>query len=321
MSRTADDTHCGNRVEYKHLESRIYDSYYRASVSEDIVEQIFGKSEYLDLCRFTRNTYTLFTNNPELLSKTLNEDDAHLYWFNATLYGKPKLKVNMRKALKAMSNFIQFIWNIAILSKNNEIIKIPAKYNDLLNDVGIIVKDNKITSHEYPGMFDALRLLSADDNGFERFIRCVYDEDSNSYKSIFGPMLNNAKLFDDFIRGIEKRGYKNKINLNSGGVKSFEGAKSYWTKNLDGKEDPSNLSMYDRTNYGIHIDFSVLLKDQLILFLLVQDIRKVLEMFDTLDESLQKFIVKNHARCNNCGYCTQRNKNRAVAVKPYTIPI
>jgi hypothetical protein len=284
---------------------------------------LFGAGEYLDLCRFTRNAYILFIGEPELLLKTLNEDDAYPNPFNASQYGKPKLKVNMRKSLKAASDFMRFIWDITVEGnqRNNGIkvkedTKIPKKYKSILHNVGIIIENDIATSKKYPGMFKALARLSGDENGFERFIRCVYD-DYESCKDIFRAIINDSKLFSYLIAEVEKRGYTYKANLNSAEVKSFEGMKVAWTKSIDGSEAPCNLYMYDRNNYGIYFNYSVLFKDQLLFSLMIQDVRKVLTMFDTLDERLREFIIATHAHCHGCGYCTQRNKNRVVASKPH----
>jgi hypothetical protein len=269
----------------------------------------------------------LFINEPELLLKTLNEDDAYPNPFNASEYGKPKLKVNMRKALKAVSDFMRFIRDITVEGnqcnngiKVNEDTKIPNKYKSILHNVGIVIENDIVTSKEYPCMFKALVRLSDYENGFERFIRCVYD-DYESCKDTFGAIINDSNLFSYLIAEVEKRGYIYKANLNPSEVKSFEGMKAAWTKSIDGSEAPHNLSMYDRSNYGIFFNYSVLFKDQLLLFLRVQNVRKVLELFDTLDEKLREFIIATHAHCHGCGYCNQRNKNRVAAVKPHMIPV
>jgi uncharacterized protein YhfF len=298
---------------YKCLESRMFDSYLKLSVPEYVIEKTYGKGDELDLCRFTRNAYSLFAKKPELLAKTLNEDDAHPARFNCSAYGKPKLKINMRKAMKMVSDFMKFIWDITA-DKNT---KIPAKYKNILPEVGIILNEDAISSSEYPGMFNALARLYISDNGFQRFIRCVYDYDF--YKSIFGEIFGNKKLLDDFISKLEEQGYKHRVSLDSGGVKSFEAANAYWLKGINDNPLPRNLSLYDNNHYGMHICFSALLKDQILIFLMIQDVRKILAMFDELDEKLREFIVKNHARCDNCKYCVQRNKNRTANLKTYTV--
>lgn len=327
MLKTAKETTNGSETKYKHLESRVLDSYRKLSVSEKITENLFGTSEYLDLCRFTRNAYTLFIEKPELLLKTLNEDDSYPNPFNASGYGKPKLKINMRKALKAVSDFMRFIWDITVAGNqcNNGIrikkdTKIPKKYMSILHNARIIIENDIIASKEYPGMFTALVRLSDNENGFERFIRCIYD-DYESCKDIFGTIINDEKLFRYLITEVEKRGYTYRANLNSSEVRSFEGMQIAWTKSVDGSGAPNNISIYDRNNYGIFFNYSVVFKEQLLLFLRIQNVRKVLELFDTLDEKLREFIITTHAHCHGCGYCTQRNKNRVAVVKPHMIPI
>lgn len=314
-------------MNYKYLQTRVFDSYLKLSVSENIIKHLRNADEFLDLCRFTRNTYALFIEEPTLLLKTLNEDDSYPNPFNASSYGKPKLKVNMRRALKVISDFMQFVWNIVTEGnqcnggiKIKEDTKIPKKYKSILSDVGLVIEDEIITSNEYPNMFIALIRLADVENGFERFVRCVYDEYSLC-KYIFGAIINDTNLFNKLIAEVEKRGYIYKANLNRAEAKSFEGMKIAWTKSVDGSDAPNNISMYDRNNYGIFFNYSVIFKDQLLLFLRIQNVRKVLESFDTLDEKLREFIVTTHAQCHGCGYCTQRNKNRVAAVKPHIISV
>lgn len=54
-----------------------------------------------------RSLYELLWAEPQLLVSRLHEDDAHPNRATAASYGKPDLKINMRKALKAVDGLLE----------------------------------------------------------------------------------------------------------------------------------------------------------------------------------------------------------------------
>ncbi|MEG0229123.1 MAG: hypothetical protein RR640_00800 [Oscillospiraceae bacterium] len=74
--------------------------------------------------------------------------------------------------------------------------------------------------------------------------------------------------------------------------------------------------MYDHDHIGFRTEYSIMRTPVQSYHLTIQNPRDILTNFETLPMILQNFIVKYHAKCNNCGYCTQRSKGKQ---KPYTI--
>lgn len=177
-------------MEYNSLESRIFATFLLQSAPKFVPDTESGvqESTQRQLYDWTRNAYTLITESPQIIVKSLNEDDAHPNQFNAASYGKPKLKPTMRKVLKIMNDLMAAVWDMAIAGEldNKKLIlsedyKISKKFIVPLKSIGIRINDKVVTSEEFTEIFIAMKSLSNYNNGFERFIRCVYRQRVEGY--------------------------------------------------------------------------------------------------------------------------------------------
>lgn len=79
------------------------------------------------------------------------------------------------------------IFNLFVLGGNiqnsiliiSEDIKITPKNIKLLEHTGIVLKRRSLYAENYPGMFSAIKDLVSYPNGFKRFVRCSYNENSD----------------------------------------------------------------------------------------------------------------------------------------------
>ena len=305
---------------YKNLESRIFNSYLLQSAPELLVcnESSLSREAWESLYNWTKNTYNFFGEHPELIMKIIHEDDAHQGW-----YGKmvPQLKADMLKCFKSMNGLLELVWNCILVGNIQDDllmitddIKITPRNICLLGYTGIKVKNGSLQAKDYPGMFSAACNLSFYPDGFRRFVRCLYNGNSDIMISIYRQFAGDNIAFDKLISWLRENNYKYAVTLDDSEMKIFESSKISFTKNIYGNE--TDFSGYDHEHIGFIAYFCALKGQQSVFRLLIQRVRDVLADFNNLNPVLQKFIIDNHARCNNCGYCTQRSKGKQ---KPYTI--
>lgn len=117
--------------------------------------------------------------------KFIHEDDAYLRGMRSI--EKPKLKPDMRKSLKAMNSLLKSVWDIVLsgniqnnILKISEDVKITAQNIKLLEHTGIVLKERSLYAENYPGMFSAIQYLAMYPDGFMRFVRCSYNENSKA---------------------------------------------------------------------------------------------------------------------------------------------
>jgi|GEM_PF-6111680 hypothetical protein len=329
---------------YANLESRVFDSYLKQSPNEfaGCDESVVSKNYWFALYNWTRNTYQLFANNPEFLIKQLHEncDLPGIFGTYSTLENGAKIKAALRKAIAAMNSLLQFVWESTLAGKCNdgsltlpENYKIPKKYITLLGHTGITVADNSLIANDYAGMFSALKELtkqtddfvstwshhangncSAELNGYRRFVRCVYDKSLASWFDIFGDLSGDITAFNKLTRWLKDNNFQEGIWLDTG---SFESPGVSFKKNITGENlSNGNIYLYDHDHIGFKSQYSIIRMPAQSFHLTIQNPRDILSSFETLPPILQNFIVKYHAKCNNCGYCTMRSKGKC---KPYTI--
>jgi hypothetical protein len=315
----------GGHMEYKNLESRMVNAYLlqSAPIFEPDTNCSVSESEQKELYEWTRQVYAEIVQAPELLVKVIHEDDAHPNRFNKVSYGKPQLISDMRKVNKAMNELMQGIWNMVIACKivSNEFrlpddYIVPKKYSNHLEKLGIHIEQNVI--HTTRPILSAIKNLAKYENGFERFIRCSYQEDMSVFIDTFRPFAINEKAYDRLIQWLQSNGFQYQARLNGGEVKNLEASQILFMKNIHGQEVDFK-SMYDHDHIGLFVHFTAVIKEPTAFLLLAQDVRETLNAFDSLKPELKRFIIYYHARCNGCGYCTQRNRGKTPNIKPYTI--
>jgi hypothetical protein len=335
-------------IMYKNLESRIFNAYLLQSSHKFLrcEENNVDCELWLALYNWTRNAYTVFAEAPELMLKQLHEDTDFRNTYIAEQNGRPKLKDEMRKAITAMNNFLRVVWEatLAGVCYDNALLLpddyiISKKYVELLRHTGIEMINNRLCANEYCGMFSALWQLTMQTdgftppwkyresifspelsvyaNGFRRFARCVYDENAIPMIDLFRGLSKNTVAYDRLILFLNNKGFKYGFCLDSSEVKNMESLGISYLKNIKGNETPDGLFIvYDHDHIGFEAWFSALQEPPYGYKLVIQKPRDILSNFDTLPQTVRKFIVDYHAKCDNCGYCSQRNHGKS---KPFTI--
>lgn len=295
-------------IDYKTLEERIVDSYLIQSAIKFVKrdKSKLTEKDQMILFDFTKNIYTTIKNNPEILFKEFHNDDAHPNRFNCSSYNKPDLKKHMRKAIKTIDDFLYIIYSIGL---GNDI-KIPKKYHDLYNIIGI---DNNKKIHEVLKQFIGKEKLS-----FHNFIRCMYSENYKYFVEIFGQFIEDQKAYERLIKWLIDNDYIYVPFLVNSEVKNSESCGfGFYKKVKNDDKEAYNFSMYRHWNIGLFMDYNVLIQEPVIYDLRIQSVRNILEKFNELDDILKNFICNYHARCNGCNYCIQRHLKKSKNVKTF----
>jgi len=335
---------------YASLESRVFDSYLKQSPSEfaGCDESVVSENCWFALYNWTRSTYQFFANNPELLVKQLHEDCdlPGIFGTYSTFENGAKIKTALRKAITALNRLLQFVWESTFAGECNdhsltlpENYKIPKKYITLLGHTGITAVDNSLIADKYAGMFSALKELTKQTDGFaptwnyqnesyspelsvyanghRRFVRCIYRKKPDCLTLLFSDLSGNTDAFNRLARWLKENDYQEGFWLDTSNAKNFESSGISFKKNITGNNiSNENIYLYDHDHIGFKAEYSVIRAPAQSYHLTIQNPRDILSDFENLPSAVQKFVVKYHAKCNGCGYCTMRNKGKC---NPYTI--
>ena len=269
-------------IMYKNLEQRIFTTYLLQSPQEfsGCVEDGTDGEEWRSLYIWTRNAYKVFADMPELLVTQLHEDTTFPNTYIAEHNGRPKLKSEMRNAMKSINHLFYTVWYAActgtvdgsdlILSSEYEIKK---KYAALLDYLGIVISDGRMHANDYHGMFRALKQLSLRSdgftppwgkfaegasvyaNGYRRFVRCVYDEEADSLKDVFRRLSSNVEAFNELIKWLADNGYQYAVNFDVSEVRNMEGSGISFMKNIDHSIPDGGFYVYDHSHIGFRAEF------------------------------------------------------------------
>lgn len=132
---------------------------------------------------------------------------------------------------------------------------------------------------------------------------------------VYKQFTGNDSAFEKLVDWLRKNDYKYTVTLDDSEVQDFESSRISFMKNITGN-NTTIFPGYDHEHIGFLAYFNALGNQPSKFRLFIQRVRDVIADFDNLNPVIQKFIINNHARCNNCGYCTQRSRGRQ---KPYTI--
>ncbi|WP_313561054.1 hypothetical protein [Ruminiclostridium cellobioparum] len=121
--------------------------------------------------------------------------------------------------------------SILIISED---IKITPKNIKLLEHTGIVLKRRSLYAENYPGMFSAIKDLVSYPNGFMRFVRCSYNENSDVMILVYKQFTGNDSAFEKLVDWLRKNDYKYTVTLDDSEVQDFESSRISFMKNITG---------------------------------------------------------------------------------------
>jgi hypothetical protein len=309
-------------VNYKTLEERIINSYLEQSATKFVLNEKskISEKDQKALFDFTKGIFSMLQKSPDLLFSEFHDDDAHPNRFNCSSYNKPELKIFMRKAIKTIDNFVDLIYSIGL--NENKQTTVPKKYLQLLNAVGINY-ENKILSFQNSSViYNALQhFIRKEKLPFQNFIKCMYNDKYEYFIEIFKKYSVDYDAYDRLIKWLKKRNYIYVAFCANSEIKNSECCGFGFYKKVNEDDGKYPFSLYGHSNIGLFMDYNVLIQEPVVFSLRVQNIRKILEKFDELEDSLKDFICDYHARCNGCNYCIQRHLKKTKNIKTFSILI
>ena len=253
-----------------------------------------GISEQKEFYMIMKNLYQLAFANPLLFVPSLNNDDAYPNRFHKSSYGKPELLVKMKKFLKTMEALLQ---NMYLLGKDSSI-KINKREQNILSEIGI--KDYSKLPAGWKWM------SSRPESTLIDFSHCLFDK-SYSYTSDIYASLLGEPAFRKLEKWMMGQGYKrhNIYNLIGSDCKlSLTYANPLWSKEI-----PRGGFEYKIKHTGISARYDPYIQTPAVFGLCIPNgLKPYLNAFDSMNSNVQRFIVAQTKKCNECKYCIQTDK-------------
>ena len=233
-------------------------------------------------------------NEPQYFAPVLHEDDAYPNRFNKSSYGKPELRVNMRKFLKAMDDLLQ---NMFVLGQGTSV-KLQKGQTEILSKLGI----NDFTKLPAAWVWMATRPAS----NIVTFSHCFFKKGYPYTSDIYAPLLGEAS-FRKLENWMINKGYQSYdiFNVTASDCKlSLTYANPAWSK-----ESPRGGFEYKIRHTGISICYEPLVREPPVMGLCIPNgLKAFLNTFDSMDKKLQDFILDHTKKCDACRYCVQTDK-------------
>jgi len=252
--------------------------------------------------RLIKSLYELLWAEPQLLVSSLHEDDAHPNRATASSYGKPELKVNMRKALKAVHDLLEVMRR---LGQDPDSIKVNRRQGAILMRLGVDPAGPLPVAWTWMATRPGSTLLS--------FSRCLFRPGYPYARDVYARLLGEER----FLRleaWLVERGYSRFECLD--GTLSLDYANLAWDR-----EPPRGGSLYKIRHPGIACSYDPYFAHPTTLGLAIPGgMKPFLDRFDLAEESVKDFIWEHTNRCSGCRYCVQTDKTgtrplAAVAVE------
>ena len=282
-------------VTYANLEQRMAQAYIdmlpsfvpekNADVSEHEQEQFYCLIKSLCQLAFTE---------PLLFVPSLNEDDAYPNRFNASSYGKPKLKNSMKKFRKAMDDLLNIMYTLGQgieekLNKRQEVILSKLGFNDFS-----VLPPAWVWMSTRP------------DSNLTAFSHCLLDKKYPYTSGIYARLLGE-KAFCKLEKWMIEHGYQrfDIYNVTASDCKlSLTFADPAWSVDC-----PNGGFEYKIKHTGISVRYDYYTSNPTVLGLCIPGgLKQYLESFDSAEEIVQKFIIERTKKCDGCKYCIQTDK-------------
>ncbi len=304
---------------YSCLEERILQFYLETTppccLSQAVSET--GQREFYD---FITGIYRILAAEPHRLSDPLHEDGCYRNRYNRASEQKPELYRNMQAIRKKMDGLLTLLWtagregrlagNTLFLDKR---FKITKKQIALLERFGlkIVSGETEIAFfHEtYGELFAVWQWMARrEDMDLFRFSRCLFAQDNEAHSyavSLFTLLCGNEaelrRLRDYFrengFRQIDFRG--NTVALDF--VKSYAGIKKEF-------EEPVKEAWGERTHSGLSLKYDFYAEHPFCCSLRIPRCKELLAHFDSMNGTVQQFVLRYHKKCDGCRYCVQTDK-------------
>ena len=240
-----------------------------------------------------KDFYKLVYDEPLLFVSKLHEDDAYPHRFMKA-YGKPELKINMRKFTKSVNALLQAMF---LIGKGEEV-KLSNKQKIVLSKLGI---------EDFTKLPDAWVWMSTREGAnFVKFTCCLFNEDYSYTSELYGRLLGEEvfKKLENWMLG---QGYK---RLDSYNLIASDSKLSLTIYNPKWSNEPPRGGFeYKIRHSGIALQYEDFITNPTVIGLCIPNgMKQYLKAFDQMDKTLQAFVIERTKKCDMCKYCIQIDK-------------
>lgn len=182
-------------------------------------------------------------------------------------------------------------------------------------ELGLKLKDSVLSHDDYPGMFAAWHwMASRPGASVMAFSHCMFDPDHPYTTDVFRRLSGNEDAFEMLERYLLETGHQ-RVDCREGRM-----TLDYVKCRGDAGAEVGHFA-YDHNYTGVAAEYDHLVDPPQCFVLRILKMRDILPMFDRMDDDLKDFVIENNQRCNGCGYCIQRHKNRSSVPKRFYIVV
>lgn len=263
--------------------------------------------------QFMHGLYQRLSVDPALLFSILHEDDAYSQRFNKGADNKPKLKDQMRKAIKEVDAVLVTLFHVARsgqVDSNTLVVdasvKVIKKHWLLFEQLGLHQTSEQgrfvLRHNNYDELFQAMTWMATRPNAsLLSFSRCLFLEGYPYASDIYAGLSGNADGFRRLERYLIESGYTRMDNWD--GTITLDYFKTH------GDEKPTKGGFqYGIHHTGISANYDLLMDQPQIFGLCIPRMREILAAFDGMPPRVQDFVVARTKKCDACRYCVQTDK-------------
>jgi hypothetical protein len=292
--------------EFTYLEQRMV-KYYSNLLAPYYPSEELCESSQLEYYDFVKNLYDVLFTKPEDFFTKLNEDDAHPNRFNCREYGKPELKVHMKKdrdKIEALFQLLLTLWSEGDVTEEGLLIKsaLSKSQKNLLTYMNFEVKDGLIKHMKYPKVGLAIKYLTRKEKPLWALMNCWFDS-SYPYLEYTYENFYNKEQYQRLTKWLKDNGYRTSIG-------SCSGITLDYYKCISKEEKPIGYAIHgDKFHYGFTFEYRPDPRVMQHCEPRIIQFAEMLKRFDDLSENTKQLILQRTKQCDGCRYCIQTDKS------------
>jgi hypothetical protein len=291
--------------EYTYLEQRMVKYYW------NLLAPYYPTKELPEACQseyyeFVRDLYDGLFTKPEAFFTKLYEDDAHPNRFNCREYGKPDLKVHMKKdrdKIEALFQLLIVLWSEGDVTEDGLIYKTPLSKSqqNMLTYMNFEVTDGMIKHKKYANIGQAIQYLAGKDKPLWALMSCWFDA-TYPYLEYTYEKCYDKEQYQRLTQWLKENGYLNSIGSCSGVTLD------YYKCSSKGEKQIGYAIHGDKYHYGFTFEYRPDPRIMQHCEPRIIQFGDMLKQYDELSENTKKLILQRTKRCDGCRYCIQTDK-------------
>ena len=291
--------------EYAYLEQRMVISYSNLLTPFHPCEEI-AESSQLEYYEFVTELYDRLFHKPEDFFTKLYEDDAHPNRFNCREYGKPELKIHMKKdrdKIEALFQLLILLWSEGDLTEDGLLItsKLSKSQKSMLTYMNFEVNEKSIKHIKYPKLGQAMKYLAGKEKPLWSFMYCWFDS-SYPYLEKAYERFYDKEQYQRLIGWLKENHYQTSIGSPGGLTLDYY-------KCISKSEKPIGYAIHgDKFHYGFTFESRPESRVMYHCEPRIIQYTSMLNHYDELSENTKHLILQRTKQCDGCRYCVQTDK-------------